>query len=341
MGTDLTNIVKPRRNIDLVSPNIKRYIEDRQKYLICNPLYFLHFGSMAENKLEEEANRHSVGIELVNFSSSIPRYVKAKAQERKRCKKNIRAARCWAKANYNVPLTIEYIEQVGAKVDPTFNGRGYRMNPGRIKGSRVFPTSPEKVDRELMIFLWENEMIDNPLEKAIHAHFNLARIHPFEDGNGRTSRLIQDVILMDKRLPLAMIPLFERPEYIQKIEGASYSYNQKEAEFTPDLYVRLDKLRELASHYRELDAEDAQEAKNLSWELLSHRVTPEINAFYDFIALKVLNGLTDELKRLYPTDKEMIKYYKKRALMKEKYCETSRQNRASVYPIKNLDRLRT
>ena len=45
--------------------------------------------------------------------------------------------------------------------------------------------------------------------------------------------------------------------------------------------------------------------------MLSLKVTPEQNTFFDFIALKILNGLSDNLKRLYPSEKEMITLLKR------------------------------
>jgi prophage maintenance system killer protein len=325
------------RDLDLVSPNIKRYIIDRQKYLACNPEYHLRYGSRTKSKLEEEANKHSVSIELVNYSLTKSESVKAKAKEKKRSEKCITNARFWATENYVTPLTYEYLEEVGKRVDPISNPGGFRNGKVRISGSRVSPPSPEKLDRELRIFLWENEMIDNPLERALHAHFNIARIHPFEDGNGRTSRLIQDTILADERLPLAMIHLFERPEYIKRIEEAVYSYHQREGNLCQTASNQLSKLNEIAFRYETLQEEELTKAKKLARNILTYKITPEQNSFYDFIALKVLNGLTEELKRLYPSEREMTKYFKERKKKEQGYSRMARQNRESVYPLKNLN----
>ena len=303
--------MKDLRPLDLISTNIKGYIENRRKFLTCNPQYFIHYGSMTKSKIEEEANRHSVSIELVDYGLTTSESLKLKAQEKHRSEKNIRNARAWAKQYFSLPLTPDYIENIGKLIDPISNPHGFRKGKVRITGARVSPPSAEKIDRELRIFLWENEQLDDGIEKAIHTHFNIGRIHPFDDGNGRTSRLLQDIILHDERLPIAMISLYERPEYIQKIEAAAFSYNEKEANLNLDMTHKLSSLRELASNYKHLSAAEVEKGKYLAKTLLSYRITPEQHAFYDFIALKVLHGLSEELKRLYPSEEEMIKYLKK------------------------------
>ncbi len=300
------------RKFDLISPNIKAYLRNRVKYLTCNPEYFIRYGSMTKSKIEEEANRHSVSIELVAFDESTSEAQRKKMAERKRCQKNLREAREWALVNYSFPLTRGYVEIVGSMVEPITNDNGFRTEKIRISGAMNSPPSPEKLDREFTIFLWEHEGLEDPLERAIHAHFGIARVHPFNDGNGRTARLVQDVILAEQNLPFPMIPLYERPEYIQKIQEAIASYCKRESEFNPDLDRVQSQLNELATHSNELSPNQVNRGRYLARVLLSTRITPEQNAFYDFIALKVLNGLSIKLKHLYESKHAMERYFKNR-----------------------------
>lgn len=45
---------------------------------------------------------------------------------------------------------------------------------------------------------------------AALAHYKLVHIHPFTDGNGRTSRLLMNMILMQAGYPPIIIPKGER-----------------------------------------------------------------------------------------------------------------------------------
>jgi Fic family protein len=56
---------------------------------------------------------------------------------------------------------------------------------------------------------------------AAKAHLELAAIHPFVDGNGRTARLLQNLLLMRRGFPPAVIRLDERLEYYQALEDAT------------------------------------------------------------------------------------------------------------------------
>ena len=71
----------------------------------------------------------------------------------------------------------------------------------KITGTAYVP--PQEADEIEAIFnsIIENQNIyTNTLEKAIYLHCNLARLQPFIDGNKRTARLIESVVLMNNNL---------------------------------------------------------------------------------------------------------------------------------------------
>jgi Fic family protein len=102
------------------------------------------------------------------------------------------------------------------------NAGRYRDVRVRIAGSAVVLPNPHKVP-DLMAefghwFSMKNKM--HPVEFAGEAHYRLVSIHPFIDGNGRTARLLMNLILMMKGYPPALIRKEDRLAYINALEKA-------------------------------------------------------------------------------------------------------------------------
>lgn len=98
----------------------------------------------------------------------------------------------------------------------------YRRVPVRIAGSRAVMPNPAKVP-DLMdgFFRWLSSKPKlHPAELAAEAHYRLVTIHPFSDGNGRTARLLMNLILMQAGYPPAIIRPQERAAYINALEQA-------------------------------------------------------------------------------------------------------------------------
>ena len=96
----------------------------------------------------------------------------------------------------------------------------YRRVPVRISGSAVVLPNPRKV-QDLMdeFFKWlkkEDKM--HAVELAAEAHYRFVTIHPFIDGNGRTARILMNMILMMKGYPPAIIRKNDRLAYIKSLE---------------------------------------------------------------------------------------------------------------------------
>lgn len=100
------------------------------------------------------------------------------------------------------------------------NAGHYRSVPVRISGSEVILRNPRKVP-DLMAGFIETITagIDvHAVELAAEAHYQLVTIHPFVDGNGRTARLLMNLILMQHGFPPALIRKRDRLRYIGSLE---------------------------------------------------------------------------------------------------------------------------
>lgn len=80
------------------------------------------------------------------------------------------------------------------------NARKYRTVPVMISGSRHIPPAPYELDRLMENFITEyrrkEEAREHPVLIAAYLHDELVKIHPFIDGNGRTSRLLMNLYLL-------------------------------------------------------------------------------------------------------------------------------------------------
>jgi len=109
-------------------------------------------------------------------------------------------------------------QKILEKIDDSSAGR-YRTVAVRIAGSRVVLPNPLKIpDLMKELVEWLSEVGVNPLKLAADAHYKLVSIHPFVDGNGRTARLLLNLILMRAGYPPAVIRKEDRNKYIDSLE---------------------------------------------------------------------------------------------------------------------------
>lgn len=94
----------------------------------------------------------------------------------------------------------------------------------RISGSRVPRPNYLKVPELLEAFVKTvTTSSDHPVHIAANAHLDFVFIHPFVDGNGRTARLLMNMILLQAGYPVTIIETSQRMDYINSIEKALLS----------------------------------------------------------------------------------------------------------------------
>ncbi len=109
-----------------------------------------------------------------------------------------------------------------------------RRQPVYIRGSNQVPPNWVKVP-DLMEGLSERinqgRGEDHPVVFAAQVHLELVGIHPFVDGNGRTARLLTNLLLMRSGYPPAIYSATERREYLDAIREADSG--------SPDRFIAL------------------------------------------------------------------------------------------------------
>lgn len=109
----------------------------------------------------------------------------------------------------------------------------YRKVQVMIKGSAHMPPQPYLVAKEMEdYFIWMDQHKNklHPVVLAAEMHERLVTIHPFIDGNGRTSRLIMNFILLQHGYVIANIKgeYETRMKYYQTLETAQTKQNKED-----------------------------------------------------------------------------------------------------------------
>lgn len=106
----------------------------------------------------------------------------------------------------------------------------FRNGPVFISGSKYIPpVSRFEVDlllEELISWYEGNENIYNPALLACLFHLRFISIHPFEDGNGRITRLVTNQILFQKQYPMFDLDTKYRKSYYNALENSNVKHDE-------------------------------------------------------------------------------------------------------------------
>ena len=134
------------------------------------------------------------------------------------------------------------------------NAGTYRtQNVGVVKSNGELHsfTEPLKIEEEMNKFIeWlHSQTIEEPILLATLVHLKFVSIHPFIDGNGRTARLLMNLVLLQNGYPQAIIKVSNRVAYIQAVEKYQQSNNNDYIDFykvvlqsvndSLDLYLKI------------------------------------------------------------------------------------------------------
>jgi Fic family protein len=133
----------------------------------------------------------------------------------------------------NEPLTewtIKSLHQLILKGIDDDNAGRYRTVNVRISGAEHLPPDQVRVPElmEQFITWYQTEaMALHPVERAARVHSDFVKIHPFVDGNGRTSRLLMNLELLKAGYPPAVLPVERRLAYYIALD-ADHVHGEKE-----------------------------------------------------------------------------------------------------------------
>lgn len=117
-------------------------------------------------------------------------------------------------------LTEKIIKDIAIYINKNISDiDGYRKTQVFIKGAEHIPPAANMINQEMMYFVhnYNNTVYDSIFDKIAYNHIQFESIHPFEDGNGRTGRLLINFELLHNDIAPVIIPKEERATYFEMI----------------------------------------------------------------------------------------------------------------------------
>ncbi|MDH2021075.1 Fic family protein [Acinetobacter ursingii] len=116
---------------------------------------------------------------------------------------------------------IRNIHQLILKNIDDENAGRYRQQNVLISGATTNPPDHTLLNDKMAQFIdWYNQEAHklHPVERAAKVHADFVGIHPFIDGNGRTSRLLMNLELMKAGYPPSVITVENRLAYYEALD---------------------------------------------------------------------------------------------------------------------------
>ncbi|WP_165825353.1 Fic family protein [Pedobacter yonginense] len=155
----------------------------------------------------------------------------------------------------------------------------------------------ELLMQQLCDFINDDQHFIHPIVKASMIHFLIGFIHPFIDGNGRTSRalfywyLLKKGYVLVKNISISRVILESRTQYDKAFLKTEYDDNDLNyfiSYSVKNIKVAFEKLVK----YRDRKSEERKQANTISYELLSRGLNKRQADLIGYLYLKDKNTIT-------------------------------------------------
>ena len=231
----------------------------------------------------------------------------------------------------NAPITLHDVRQIHTlilKGIDDANAGGFRREDVVISGSDYEPASHMDVANKMDVLMqWLGPLTSSgrfdAIVTAAAAHAEFAQIHPFIDGNGRTARILMNLVLMRAGYPIAIVTREDRSRYIDSLEQS------QQGDLTPFVKLISECISETLDEYEHAAAEQQQQQNEWTQSFANKyeqqqlvKVKNEYELWRNAMELmlshykSVVDQLNDELQfsRLYIKEFGMLEFEKYTAL---------------------------
>lgn len=255
----LLELMERRRYVvrALVPEGYEAYFQEQARYISAHTSTAIEGNPLNEGEamlvLVEGADEgDSAGLEKVNLKEAYELMAGLTADKS-------------TKVDEGIIRTINSIALKGLPENTARNRGRYRVGQSLIVDAatreiRYRPPPPEAVSELMASFVADlNQWMKNepaPIAAAL-AHFGLISIHPFDDGNGRTARLIADMVLdltgwsIEGMLSVSSIVFGRRDDYYKALRAAQGERFLEEVDTTPFVRFHTDALVDAAATLEE------------------------------------------------------------------------------------------
>lgn len=203
----------------------------------------------------------------------------------------------------------------------------YKTSPNSVQlknGDIHEYASPEETPaliRDLLNWYQDKNEELHPVQLAAEFHYKFVCIHPFDDGNGRVSRLLMNYILLKHNYPMVIIKSEDKENYLTALQKADtgdlislIEYVEKQSIASLKLNIKagkgedIDELGDIEKQIEILKREKLTQTKifktpKVSYDLINHvdsdlwsPLNSLLNKFNDFFAETASEVHIDHLK---------------------------------------------
>lgn len=144
------------------------------------------------------------------------------------------------------PYEVDAITPEGKPTKKKIAVGQYKTMPNHVKtvtGEMFYFATPEETPAKMHdLLVWYNEKVTqkdfNPILIAAEFHYKFIRIHPFDDGNGRTARILMNFILMQFHYPPVIVKTEDKANYFAALQLADVGNIEAFIEYIAQNLVR-------------------------------------------------------------------------------------------------------
>ncbi|MFK8102649.1 MAG: Fic family protein [Saprospiraceae bacterium] len=194
------------------------------------------------------------------------------------------------------PYEVDAITPEGLPTKRKIAIGAYKTTPNHVKTAtgEIFKfATPEETPAKMkeLIDWFRAETASNefdPIATAILFHYKFIGIHPFDDGNGRTVRILMNFILMSNGYPPAIIKTEEKENYYAALRQADAGIMEPFIDFVGDSLVKSLQLMIKGAKGIQIEEEEDLDKELAILEQKLKEKGPKIELTYSVEVLKEL-----------------------------------------------------